>query len=286
LVLPLTACTVGAGAGHATPSPSTQGCNNLALVIGIAKYDHLAELGCPDRDAGDMARELEACGFAVECLRTSAGAVVGPKQDAVLQAVAGLAGRATKDCTLLLYFSGHGFGDAAGNSYLCAADFDPKDIMGTAVRLEDVRATLRGTDAKSVVLVVDAERTVFDDRIVPAAVQSVVPRRGCHVLHAAAPRGRAYEPNLDMKDTEGNQIHNALFTHFLLRGLRGAADRQPDADGVITVRELAQFVIKGMAELQGQKQYSQQPTWDCAEAEAEVVLRGAAIGNAAASLRE
>lgn len=266
----------------ARPQVSVPSGLRLAVVVGIDEYSRLGGLQCAERDAEDIAQELARVGFTVARMRLDGkdgatrpltAAAVLAQVDAVCAPFRGRTAAAAANPqpvagTVLFYFSGHGFEDAAGRTFLCPFDTDPANLEGTALPLDVVHDHLRAAGIPRRLLVVDMcrnepgrsgeQRTVQLARFQQA--------QGSGFLFATAPGSRSYEPMAGMRDERGVVIQNGLFTHFLLRGLRGEADgSRSEVDGCVTFREVAYFVADGLARLSvAQAQYRQVPylRWD------------------------
>lgn len=122
------------------------------------------------------------------------------------------------EVTLFFYFSGHG-------------DHDAIHVSGELLATEELDRLLSGVAAGLRVAVIDACRTSRDKGMSSKPAFSVslgesAPASGSVWLFAAAD-GEAAQ--------ESDEIGGALFTHFWLGGLRGAADN--DGDGRITLDE-------------------------------------------------
>ncbi|HEY9740464.1 MAG TPA: caspase family protein, partial [Coleofasciculaceae cyanobacterium] len=88
----------------------------VALLIGISQYEFdLNALSAPDKDAKAMQQVLEnkeVCDF------TEVKLLINPHHQEMAEAIELLFRERKKDDLVLLYFSGHGLKDEAGNLYL------------------------------------------------------------------------------------------------------------------------------------------------------------------------
>lgn len=235
--------------------------NNLfAITIGIDEFAALPTLQFAQRDAMDVAAELQAMGFSVIRMRIDGkdNAAKPHTAKAILEQVrkmcrlASPEGGPAVDSTLLFYYSGHGFENADKRTFLCPADTDPDPahLATTALDLELVHEEMIKSGAKRRLLVVDmcrnepgksaADRTLRLERFQETS--------GSAFLFSTAPGSKSFEPQPGMTDQDGKPIEHGLFTHFLLRGLRGEAESSPSsqADGFVTFREVAYFVFDGL----------------------------------------
>lgn len=127
------------------------------------------------------------------------------------------------EVTLLFYFSGHG-------------DHDSLHVGGRAVPLADIAAQIGAVPAALKIAIVDACRNVRDRpkgiTTEPAfAISLTAPAAtGAVWLHASAD-GEAAQ--------ESDDLGGAIFTHYWVAGLRGAADA--NGDGKVTLAESYDF---------------------------------------------
>lgn len=121
---------------------------------------------------------------------------------------------APTDVTLIFYFSGHG-------------DRDSLHIRGETLSNAELSARISAIPAALRIVVVDACRT-NDAR---AKGMSVVPGFAVSLASQSATTGTAwfYASADGEAAQESDEIGGAIFTHFWLAGLRGAADTNRDA---------------------------------------------------------
>lgn len=238
--------------GEASPASAAR---KLAVVVGIDDYENLPDLTCAERDAGDMAAELETLGFVVARMRM-AGPAGEPKPytgGAILNQVEKMCKLAEPDGVLLFYFSGHGFEGPDGHNYLCPYGADRTRLSVTGLDLDEVQKRLVNSGVKQRLLVVDMCRNeagksgAGEERAF--TLRQFEKAQGTGLLFSTAPGSKSFEPVSGMRDDAGGEIKNGLFTHYLLRGLRGEADRGRRAvrDGLVSFREVAYFVSDGLA---------------------------------------
>lgn len=131
--------------------------------------------------------------------------------------------RAGHEAVLFVYYSGHG-------------DAEALHLGDTSLRLRELEALVRGSSAQVRILVIDSCRSGSITRVkggrpaapltLPAAAVEEGPGEGLIVLTASTAGEDAQE---------SDQLGGSFFTHYLLSGLRGAAD--DNSDQVITVAE-------------------------------------------------
>jgi len=148
-----------------------------------------------------------------------------PPAAAVLGALASLAAAPAGSDAVIVYFSGHG-------------DQDAIHLAGQTLPLAQLRQALAAVNAPLKIIIIDACRTAGAQSKGLAAVPSFTVAlpgaagqyRGLVMLLASGP-GEAAQ--------ESARLRGGVFTHFLVSGLRGAADR--DGDRRVTLSEAYEF---------------------------------------------
>ncbi len=201
------AVIVGANVGSADEEP-------LRFAVSDARRisDLLSELG--DVRAGNALVILSADNpeQVLGALRQARDRAAGLK----------IAGRQT---TLLFYYSGHG-------------DDDAVHLAKGALKLQDLRAAIAAVPADLRISILDACRTsgrskgvdqgpAFDLAVAPDAPHGTVELRASALGEAAQ---------------ESDELGGAVFTHFVVSGLRGGADA--DHDGRVTLSELYAYAYR------------------------------------------
>ena len=148
--------------------------------------------------------------------------------------------RMGKSSTLLFYFSGHGDGEAL-------------HLPAGLIPLADLRRELSAVPARLQITVLDACRT-------GGRVKGVT--RGPSVQVALGPEGPHGTVELRASSEgeaaqESEELEGAIFSHYLISGLRGAADL--DADGGVTLTELYSYAFRRTLFRSGTAQVLQHP---------------------------
>jgi hypothetical protein len=225
-----------------------------ALVVGISKYGPnakgISNLKYARRDAEAF----------YEFLRSNEGGAF-PKDHILLltdeeatsnnlrYGVRDFLGKAGENDLAMIFIAAHGSPDPAKPSvlYLLTYDVDLQRIGATAFDMEEIQLALRKTiSARRVVALVDSCHSggvgaVVGNRSainpfeqVNRYLQQLANSRPGTLLFAAS---QTNEPSYEDERWGGG---HGVFTHFLLKGLQGAADR--DGDGVVRLQELIDYV--------------------------------------------
>lgn len=234
---------------------------NWALVIGINDYAH-APLRYGVKDATLLAETLRnQCGYAEERVHLMADGLEDlkdvPTRTNILDKVRLIADLPRKQDTLLVYFSGHGV-SIDDRGYLVPIDAQQMQ-SGQLVSIAELRQILRVSKAARRVMILDAchsggeksgaesVMTKSFENAIKADSEGIVTLASC----------RSGEISL-----EGPWPYQGLFTHWLVRGLSGLADREEagNKDNRVEITELYRYVYERVrAEAAKQRSHQQNP---------------------------
>src|SRR5262249_21379113 len=136
--------------------------------------------------------------------------------------------------TVLFFFSGHGFADK-GENYLATFEATSGELAASGLAVKRVEALLKATGAPRQVIFIDACRNEPGTSVGSRSFEKFQASAGLRELLSTKAGRISYEDE---------QLGSGVFTHFLVRGLRGEAAGQ---DGLITFRDLADFVTDGVS---------------------------------------
>ena len=168
-----------------------------------------------------------------------------------------LARSAKKDDLVVIFFAGHGAPeiDPRGAEsdglakYLVPSDAEPDDLYSTALPMDEFQTIFDRIEADTVVVFLDAcysgaagGRTFASRRTRAARVDEVfLDRLTRSKGRAIITASRGSEVSLEVPE-----LGHGLFTHYLVQGLRGAADL--DRDGIVSLQEVYQYLEQQVAQ--------------------------------------
>jgi polyhydroxyalkanoate synthesis regulator phasin len=226
-------------------------CDRWAIIVGISRYRYQGwNLRYADRDAEELYNLLltpSGGNFKKEfiCKLTNEEATTGN----ITRALRAFLKKPAREDLVVIYFACHGTPDfdRPGNVYLLTHDTAPDDIAGTALPMREIDLSLKeNLHAEKVIVLADTchsaaigggigRRSAVDDfTLVNRYLQEVSQARGGIALLTSAEANE-----VSFEDARWGGGHG-VFTHYLLEGMRGAADR--DGNGIVTVGELFEYV--------------------------------------------
>jgi uncharacterized caspase-like protein/predicted Zn-dependent protease len=229
--------------------------DHWAVVVGISKYKHdTLRLRHAHRDANQLYDWLltPAAGGGFSSERIVKLIDEEATTSNITRALRSFLQRPAPEDVVLLYFACHGGPDPKrpSNIYLLTHDTDPADIAGTALPMREIDLALReNLSAERVVIIADTCHSAAIGANRRSIVGSAAVNQYLQELSRSKP-GTALLTSAEANETaqEGDWGGgHGVFTHFLLEGLRGAADRAP-IDGVVTVGELFEYVREAVRE--------------------------------------
>jgi hypothetical protein len=204
-----------------------------AVLVGIARYNHMRSLKFTDDDAYRLHGFLKSPeGGALPDDQINLLIDEDATKESILNTLENVSKKANESDVIIFYFSGHGL----PGSFL-PHDYDGEQLV---VEHDAIRSILEESDAKAKIVIADA----------------------CHSGSFKAEKGQSFETILDTyynafnkssggfvlilsskaeeTSIESNGLRQGIFSHFLIRGLKGAANI--NADELITIDELFDYV--------------------------------------------
>lgn len=236
------------------PTRTRSDSDAYAVVVGIEKYRDIPAVEFAARDAQAVYDYLvSAMGFRPKnvvrlsderATRTDMATYLGPW----------LKDRVTAKSRVFVYYSGHGAPNpVTGEGYLIPYDGNPNYVETKAFPLKQLYDNLADLPTQDVTVVLDScfsgagGRSFLAQGIRPLVnVKLAAPGDNMVVISAAqGEQISTYYP----------ETQHGLLTYFLLKGLRGAADK--DRSGLITTRQLFEY-LQPEVEREARKQHVEQ----------------------------
>lgn len=216
-----------------------------AVIVGVASYNHMPALRYTDDDAYRMHSFLKS----PEGGALSDGQIrILIDEDAtkakITQAMNDIFSKAGPNDLIMLYYSGHGL----------KGSFIPIDFDGFNNRLEhaEISNIFSRSRAKYKLCIADACHSGSLLAMKSANVGNVLDNYYKTLSQAAAGTALIMSSKSEETSLESSGLRQGVFSHFLIRGLKGEADT--DGDKIVTVDELYNFIAVKTREYTGNRQ--------------------------------
>ncbi len=224
----------GEGTVGQTPSRRGPDVKVWAVIVGVATYNHMRVLNYTDDDAYRI----------YAFLKSPEGGALSDSQIRILidddaterkikRTMKEVFEKAGPNDLVMLYFSGHGIKGA----------FLPSDYDGVNNKLEhsEINDIFRSSRAKYKLCIADAchSGSLFQAR------SGGMPEELVDNYYSSLARSRAgtaliMSSKSEETSLESSGLRQGVFSHFLIRGLKGEADR--NRNNIVTVQELFDFI--------------------------------------------
>ena len=226
-------------------SKAQEGQQVWALVVGVSDYHHMPALRYADDDAYQIHNFLLAAeGMALPSTQVSFLLNESATRQNILNALDRLARQADADDLILFYFSGHGL----------KGSFLPFDYDGfnNQVFHNEINNALKPSRAAHRICIADACHSGSQMAARDAEVSWI--QEWYPVLLEDHPALTFFlSSKSSERSLESAGLRMGVFSHFLIRGLRGEADVNQDVR--ITLAELYDYVSQAVREYTGQQQH-------------------------------
>jgi formylglycine-generating enzyme required for sulfatase activity len=218
----------------------------LALVIANTEYQdaNFAKLTAPGKDAEEFAhvlRDAELAAF------EDVQVLLNEGESKIRRSIARFFAERKRDDLLLLYFSGHGIRNGQGQLFLAANDTEINILEATGIPADFITYAMNNSRSQRQLLILDCCNSgafSYGSKSASAVGKSMGIATafegsgfGRVVLTATDATQFAWEGDKVIGDTQ-----KSVFTHFLIEGLKGEADR--NGDGRIDVDELYDYAFE------------------------------------------
>jgi len=236
-----------------------------ALLIGYNDYKSetgLQPLRYAAKDVSDLRATLLEMGYDADDIVVLNGKDGSPSPTAekIRAALTKMEGAVADEpgSSLMIVFAGHGF-NHEGESYLCPADYQQERPTESAIAVAEVSRILEGARADGRYLIIDACRNEvlstgsaeFNLRtgLKKLRISDRKGAQGVVVLSSCVPGQQSWEIDEPAIHRSGSPQpnKNGVFMHFIMQGLRGAADvfdQTTGFDGIITATELHEYAAR------------------------------------------
>ncbi len=207
-----------------------------ALVVGVATYEHMPSLKYTDDDAYQVFAFLKSPeGGAIPEDKIKVLIDAAATKNNILIAMEQLFSRADANDMVLLYISGHGLDGS----------FIPSDFDGYSnnIPYKEITKIIDRSEAKSKICIADAchsgslvsSKSAYQASLDDYYTVLKESRGGTALMMSSA----AEEVSL-----EYSGLRQGIFSHFLLRGMKGEADA--DNNKIVSIAELFRFISAGV----------------------------------------
>jgi len=216
-----------------------------AVVIGIAAYDHMPTLRYTDDDAYRIFAHLKSPeGGALKDEQIRILIDEDATKEKISATMREVFGKAGKNDLVMLYFSGHGL----------KGSFLPIDFDGFNNKFDhsEIKEILDNSPAKYKLCIADACHSGSLLAMKSANVTNVLANY-YKTLSTANP-GTALIMSSKSNETslESSGLRQGVFSHFLIRGLKGEADT--NSDKIVSIQELYDFIDGNVQSYTGNRQ--------------------------------
>ncbi len=201
-----------------------------AVIIGVSSYEHMHTLKYSDDDAYKVYAFLRSPeGGAVDDAQIKILIDDYATRDNVLSALTETFSKAGKNDMVVMYFSGHGL----------KGSFLPIDYDGFNNKIyhQEINTILNSSPAKFKLLIADA---CHSGSLLTSKGGN--PFEGFYQALAQSQPGMALIMSSKSEETslESNNLRQGVFSHFLLKGLKGDADL--NTTNTVTIAELFKYI--------------------------------------------
>jgi formylglycine-generating enzyme required for sulfatase activity len=220
--------------------------SKFALVIANTEYQDasFAKLTAPGKDAEEFAQVLRDAELAAF---DDVQVLLNEGESKIRRSIARFFVNRQRDDLLLLYFSGHGVRNDQGQLFLAANDTEISILDATGIPADFVTHSMNNSRSQRQLLILDCCNSgafAHGSKSASAIGKSM----GIATAFEGSGFGRVVLTATDATQYawEGDKVigntQKSVFTHFLIEGLKGDADR--DGDGRIHVDELYDYAYE------------------------------------------
>lgn len=204
-----------------------------AVIVGISSYNHMQALKYTDDDAYRMYAFLKSPeGGALADNQISILIDEDATKEKILRSMKATFAKAGENDLVMIYFSGHGL----------RGSFLPIDFDGFQNKLEhgEINDILQSSPAKYKLVIADACHSGSLLAMKSGETRNILEDYYKSLAQADAGTALIMSSKSDETSLESSGLRQGVFSHFLIRGLKGEADL--DNNKIVNVQELFDFV--------------------------------------------
>lgn len=220
-----------------------------AVVVGVATYNHMRTLSYTDDDAYRVAMFLKSPeGGALPEDQIAILIDEEAKKQNIMKAMHDVFSKADSNDMVMFYFSGHGL----------QGSFIPYDYDGfnNQISHEDVKRIMESSQAKFKVCIADAchsgSLNTFASKSADRSAKSIIDQYYEAFDAVESSTVLLLSSKAEEKSLESSGLRQGIFSHFLIRGLKGEADY--DKNGIVRIAELYRFIFVNVQAYTGDRQ--------------------------------
>lgn len=216
-----------------------------ALVVGVSSYDHMPVLKYTDDDAYRMYAFLKSPeGGAIDDAHVKVLIDEEATRQNIVSAMKSLFAKAGENDLVMLYFSGHGL----------KGSFLPIDYDGYNNKLEheEISNLFKQSPAKYKLCIADACHSGSLFAMRDASAKNALVSYYESLSQAQAGTALIMSSKSEETSLESSGLRQGVFSHFLIRGLKGEADN--DTNNIVSVQELYDYISNNVQDYTGRRQ--------------------------------
>jgi hypothetical protein len=216
-----------------------------AVVVGVARYQHMPVLKYTDDDAYHTYAFLKSPeGGALPDNQIKVLIDEDATRGNILRTMRNVFLRADENDVVILYFSGHGL----PGSFL-PVDFDG---FNNKVNHEDIKAIFNESKAKHKLCLADACHSGTLTAMRTAPLESTLKKYYSAFDSSTGGTALLMSSKGEEYSLEDQGLRQGIFSHYLIRGLKGEADKNKNK--IVTIQELYDYVFKKVRNYTGNAQ--------------------------------
>ncbi len=216
-----------------------------AVIIGVADYSHMPALKYTDDDAYRIFAYLKSPeGGALKDDQIRILVDEAATKSNLTSAMRDVFGKAGPNDLILLYYSGHGL----------KGSFLPIDFDGFNNKLahEEVNEIFENSQAKYKLCIADACHSGSLLAMKSGTVDNLLTKYYTTLAQSEPGTALIMSSKSDETSLESSGLRQGVFSHFLIRGMKGEADT--DENQVVSVSELYQYISENVRNYTGFRQ--------------------------------